>query len=251
MWPLSSLPWSSFLNSCFCSSVPIRATGEHARPEPPSASAIPAQPHASSSLAATASRAWLFGFFGSGSSSTPVSFLRPSSSALWVRPSACADFISPHGIDSSASCFIAIGRICCFANAPSIWRMPENNGLSWNRSMVLLLVLSSRLDREDAAEPLVAVQRLEGAGIAHQLLDGIIVDEAVAAEDLDRVDRRLGHGVAGEHTRAAREIRRRGQAFVDRPGGVECAQPCRARIRHRVVAQPDQRLEVADRLAEL
>ena len=111
MWPLSSVPGSSLRNSCFCSSVPIRATGEHARPEPPSASAMPAQPHASSSDAATASRAWLFGFFGSGSSSTPVSFLRPSSSAVWMRPSACADFIRSHGIDSSRSCFIAIGRI--------------------------------------------------------------------------------------------------------------------------------------------
>jgi hypothetical protein len=35
-------------------------------------------------------------------------------------PNAWACFISSHGIDSSASCFAAIGRIDCFANAPII-----------------------------------------------------------------------------------------------------------------------------------
>ena len=44
MWPFSSSPLSSLRNSCFCSSVPMRATGDAARPEPPSASAMPAQP---------------------------------------------------------------------------------------------------------------------------------------------------------------------------------------------------------------
>ena len=44
----------------------------------------------------------VFGFFGSGSSSTPVSFLRPSSERRSASGrSAWACFISSHGIDSS------------------------------------------------------------------------------------------------------------------------------------------------------
>ncbi len=120
MCPFASVPVSSFLNSAFCSSVPMRATGAHARPEPPSASAMPAQPHAISSDAATDRRACDFGLAGSVSSSWPVSFLRPSITAVCVMPNAWACFIRSHGIDSSRSCFAAIGRIACFANAPII-----------------------------------------------------------------------------------------------------------------------------------
>src|SRR5262245_66093615 len=128
-------------------------------------------------------RACDFGLFGSASSSTPVSFRRPSRTDVCVMPMPSATFISSHGIDSSRSCFAAIGRIPDFANAPSIWRTPESSGLSWKMSM------SHRLRCEDAAEPLIAVQSLERARVAHQFLDGEVVDEAVAAVELHAVDR--------------------------------------------------------------
>src|SRR5689334_11528213 len=54
----------------------------------------------------------------------------------------------------------------------------------------------------DLAGPLVDLEQL---GVAHQLLDGVVLGVAVAAEDLDRVGRRLhgrvgavGLGVAGD-----------------------------------------------------
>ena len=113
-------------------------------------------------------------------------------------------------------------------------------------------VTPCRLLREDAAEPLVAVQRLERARVAHQLLDGIVVDEAVAAEDLDGIDRRARDDVAGEHARAAREV---GGARRGRVSSAHAAYSASRRAAiapvSRVVAQPDQRLERADRLAEL
>ena len=71
-----------------------------------------------------------------------------------------------------------------------------------------LLSPGGRARREHAAEPLVAVERLEGTRVAHELLDGIIVDEPVAAEDLDGVDRRACHAVARDHARATRGIAR-------------------------------------------
>src|SRR3954469_16516092 len=96
-------------------------------------------------------------------------------------------------------------------------------GLSWNRSMVTPWRLSpgGGAGGEHAAEPLVAVQRLERAGVAHQLLDRVVVDEPVTAEDLDGVDGGARDDVAGEHPGAARGVAGGGGAGVDRPGGVE------------------------------
>src|SRR5207302_1549796 len=45
---------------------------------------------------------------------------------------------------------------------------------------------------------------LEQLGVAHQLLDRILLDVAVAAEDLDRVGRDLHRGVRGEALREGR-----------------------------------------------
>jgi hypothetical protein len=107
MRPCSSSPLSARRKTCFCSSLPMRATGAAASPEPPSASATPAQPHAISSEPTTAARAPRPAFFSFASpsvlsSASPI-MRRASSIAVWVRPKERAFFMSSHGIDSSRS----------------------------------------------------------------------------------------------------------------------------------------------------
>ena len=202
-WPFSSVPFIRRRNSSFCSSVPMRATGEHARPEPPSASAMPAQPHAISSEPTTDEPRLRLRLLRIGilvDAGQLLAAVEQQRSATGRSAWAC--FIRSHGIDSSRSCLIAIGRIDCFANAPIIWRV----ALEHRVVVEEIHAYCARLLREDAAEPLVAEQRLEGARVAHELLDRIIVDEAVAAEDLDGVDRRARDAVAGDHARAARGV---------------------------------------------
>ena len=191
------------------------------------------------------------GFFGSGSSSTPVSFLRPSSE----RGLGQAERLRRLHQVPRHRLFVVVLASRSGASAASRTRRasggcPENSGLSWKMSMALLLrcALAART-RPSRSSPCSA-SKARASRISFST--GIVVDEAVAAEDLDGIDRRAGDGVAGEHARAAREIVRARQALVDRPRGVQREQARRgARGGHRVVAQPDQRLELADRLAEL
>src|SRR5436309_9978434 len=49
-----------------------------------------------------------------------------------------------------------------------------------------------------------ALVDLEQLGVAHQLLDRVLLDVAVAAEDLHRVGRHLHRGVGGEALRERR-----------------------------------------------
>jgi len=67
---------------------------------------------------------------------------------------------------------VAIGRICCFANAPSIWRMPGEQrvvveDVHGGYSSPAFRALARGRDRAVRRR-----QRLEGARVAHQFLDG-------------------------------------------------------------------------------
>src|SRR6201997_5400350 len=66
-----------------------------------------------------------------------------------------------------------------------------------------------------------ALVDLEQLRVAHQLLDRVLLDVAVAAEDLDGVRWYLHSGVGGEPLREGRVKRRvPTEALVEHPGGL-------------------------------
>ena len=119
MWPLLVVAVRAVAGTLASAlRCPCATTGDAARPEPPIASAMPAQPHASSSRARDreprlALRLLRIGIFVDAGQL--LAARRPST--VWVMPNVAACFISAHGIDSLRRARSRSARIACFANA--------------------------------------------------------------------------------------------------------------------------------------
>src|SRR5215207_2363987 len=95
--------------------------------------------------------------------------------------------------------------------------------------------------------PLVDLEQL---GVAHELLDRILLDVAVAAEDLDCVGGHLHRRVRGEALRE-RRLQRRALALVEEPRRLPDEQARRFDLGSHVGDQEVDALIHRDRLAEL
>src|SRR5436190_13323209 len=91
---------------------------------------------------------------------------------------------------------------------------------------------------------------LEELCIAHELLDGVLLHVAVAAEDLDGVCRHLHRGVGGEAFRI-RGLERRALAPIQQPGGLPRQQAGGLDLGGHVGDQEVHSLVHRDRLPEL
>src|ERR687895_746788 len=80
-----------------------------------------------------------------------------------------------------------------------------------------------------------ALVDLEQLGVAHELLDRVLLDVAVAAEHLDRVGRDLHGRVGGEALGEGRVERRAAAvAVVEHPRGLPGQEPCGLDLRGHV-----------------
>src|SRR5262249_5696093 len=95
-----------------------------------------------------------------------------------------------------------------------------------------------------------ALVDLEQLGVAHQLLDRVLLDVAVAAEDLHRVRGDLHRGVGGEALRV-RRLQRRPLALVEQPRRLPDEQPRRLDLGGHVGDEEVDALVHRDRLLEL
>src|SRR5258705_4342543 len=95
-----------------------------------------------------------------------------------------------------------------------------------------------------------ALVDLEQLRIAHQLLDRVLLDVAVAAEDLDGIGRDLHRRVGCEALRV-RRLQRRALALVEQPRGLPGEQPRRLDLGRHVGDEEVDALVDRDRLAEL
>src|SRR3954454_7047660 len=133
--------------------------------------------------------------------------LMPASSAAWMMRMDSAWSVLPQ--------------------APNII-VPRQSGETWTPvrpsgrcSMCVLLLLGRHLAGDDDALDLVgAFVDLGDLGVAHHALDGVLVDVAVAAEDLDGVDGDLHGVVGGEQLGHRAVLRGLGVAGVGQGAGL-------------------------------